>query len=177
LTTGTTLDIKPDNILLARDATGHIIAKVADFGLAQCPTSTTPNITRSMCGTPGYIAPELSRGYPFTSECDIFSLGVTTVELLTGTKNYNNLATIKAPKLFIDFVYRMTHATPSRRPSIQDIARVLNILLRPVQAPIKKSDQGNAIGKILLGAAVVGLVALLASGNNTAWEQKVKADN
>jgi serine/threonine protein kinase len=37
-----------------------------------------------MCGTPGYIAPEIIKGYPYGQKCDIFSLASVFYNLMTG---------------------------------------------------------------------------------------------
>ena len=42
------------------------------------------NILTQMCGTPGYIAPEIIRGNSYCQKCDIFSLGSVFFNLLTG---------------------------------------------------------------------------------------------
>lgn len=81
-------DIKPTNILL--DDRGH--ARVVDFGLAKLTaksrlekkTSTHTRAGRAL-GTPGYAAPEQRRAEPEVDpRADIFSLGVTLYEVLTG---------------------------------------------------------------------------------------------
>lgn len=80
-------DIKPTNILL--DERG--LVRVADFGLAKLtgaePASKTSTHSRSGkgIGTPGYTAPEQRRGEPdLDHRADIFSLGITLYEMLTG---------------------------------------------------------------------------------------------
>lgn len=69
-------DLKPENILL--DTTGHI--KLADFGFAKMIKSTT----KSFCGTPDYIAPEIISAQPYSLSVDWWSLGVLTYELTSG---------------------------------------------------------------------------------------------
>src|SRR5262249_12934013 len=70
-------DIKPDNLLMGKDsATGEMVVKVADFGLARAPVTATGPMTRSAMGTPGYIAPEVLAGAPYAASADIYSLGV-----------------------------------------------------------------------------------------------------
>ncbi|MEN3940307.1 protein kinase [Prosthecobacter sp. SYSU 5D2] len=78
-------DIKPTNILI--DVWGRV--RVADFGLAKLsaasPSAPTTSRTGLAMGTPGYAAPEQRRGEAsLDHRADIFSLGVTLYEMLTG---------------------------------------------------------------------------------------------
>lgn len=72
-------DIKPQNILISRDGT----AKVSDFGIAKAASSNT--ITASTMGSVHYISPEQARGGFSDEKSDIYSLGVTIYEMLSGT--------------------------------------------------------------------------------------------
>ena len=72
-------DIKPQNILISRDGT----AKVTDFGIAKAASSNT--ITASAMGSVHYISPEQARGGFSDEKSDVYSLGVTMYEMLSGT--------------------------------------------------------------------------------------------
>jgi serine/threonine-protein kinase len=74
------LDIKPSNLM--RDRAGKI--KVLDFGLARHVADSGNDGECEGAGTPAYMAPEQYEGRPGLSS-DIFSLGATLYELLTGT--------------------------------------------------------------------------------------------
>lgn len=76
-------DIKPQNILIARDGT----AKVTDFGIAKAVSSNT--ITANAMGSVHYISPEQARGGYSDEKSDIYSLGVTMYEMLSGTLPFN----------------------------------------------------------------------------------------
>ena len=76
-------DIKPQNILIARDGT----AKVKDFGIAKAASSNT--ITANAMGSVHYISPEQARGGYSDEKSDIYSLGVTMYEMLSGTLPFN----------------------------------------------------------------------------------------
>jgi eukaryotic-like serine/threonine-protein kinase len=75
-------DIKPANILIARD--GRV--KVADFGLARSITNTATALTLSnqVVGTPNYMAPEQIRTMDVDERVDIYALGTTMWQFLTG---------------------------------------------------------------------------------------------
>lgn len=72
-------DIKPQNILISQDGT----AKVTDFGIAKAASSNT--ITANAMGSVHYISPEQARGGFSDEKSDIYSLGVTLYEMLSGT--------------------------------------------------------------------------------------------
>jgi hypothetical protein len=72
-------DVKPDNIWV--DAEGE--AALGDFGVALADGDSSPS-----AGTPRYAAPEQLVGDPVTPRTDLFSLGVTLYELLTGQRPY-----------------------------------------------------------------------------------------
>jgi len=73
-------DIKPQNVFITADGT----IKLGDFGIATFQNSA--HITRSdvVVGSVHYLAPEISEGNPATPQSDIYSLGITFFELITG---------------------------------------------------------------------------------------------
>ena len=71
-------DIKPSNILL----TVEDRVKIVDFGLAQSARASTK---QPVGGTVKYIAPEQARGHKTDARTDIYSLGATLYELITGS--------------------------------------------------------------------------------------------
>ncbi|MCP4220355.1 MAG: protein kinase [bacterium] len=78
-------DIKPSNIML--DPAGK--AKVTDFGIAYVMSAETKLTTEgSIIGTPEYLSPEQCNGKPVDARSDIYSLGVTFYEILTGKTPY-----------------------------------------------------------------------------------------
>jgi len=71
-------DIKPANVLIADEV------KVTDFGLADLASRLRQG-TGYMAGTPGYMPPEQIRGERTDARSDLYALGVTLFEMLTGT--------------------------------------------------------------------------------------------
>jgi len=72
-------DIKPHNIAIASDGS----VKVMDFGIARAGNSTMTQ-TGSVLGTAQYISPEQAQGKPLTPASDLYSLGITLYEAVTG---------------------------------------------------------------------------------------------
>jgi len=74
-------DIKPPNVLLALDGT----AKLTDFGIARMAEMSDMTMTGATIGTPIYMSPEQERDAKHVDlRADIYSLGATFYELLTG---------------------------------------------------------------------------------------------
>ena len=73
-------DIKPQNILLTAD--GQV--KVADFGIARRTTATAATQTGTVLGSVHYLSPEQARGLDAGPPADLYALGITLFEMLTG---------------------------------------------------------------------------------------------
>lgn len=78
-------DLKPENILIAGD--GHI--KLADFGLSKDNVSDSTK-TKSFCGTPAYLSPEMLNNKGASKASDLYGIGAVLYEMLTGDPPYYN---------------------------------------------------------------------------------------
>lgn len=81
-------DIKPQNIIISKE--GKV--KVTDFGIAKAATSNT--ITSNVMGSVHYTSPEQARGGYSDEKSDIYSLGITMYEMLTGRVPFNGETTV-----------------------------------------------------------------------------------
>ncbi len=80
-------DLKPDNIMVARNRDGTDLVKVVDFGIAKAANNDAQKVTRTglVVGTPEYMSPEQLAGDKLDGRSDIYSLGLVTFTMLTGT--------------------------------------------------------------------------------------------
>ncbi len=88
-------DIKPQNIIISRD--GKV--KVTDFGIAKATNSNT--ITSNAMGSVHYLSPEQARGGYSDEKSDIYSLGVTMYEMLSGKVPFAGDNTVSVALLHI----------------------------------------------------------------------------
>jgi tRNA A-37 threonylcarbamoyl transferase component Bud32 len=178
-------DVKPANLLLTAD--GRV--KVTDFGLAK-QTSADVDQTSSTVffGTPGYLSPERAAGQTVDERSDIYSLGATLYELLTGQPPFrgpNALAVITQhlrepvpppskwrpdlPYPVQLLVLRMLAKVPENRPQnygvlISQVERLLRTGKSPAQArpAAEEAPRGpeSWAGAMVGGFAVLVMVVL-----------------
>jgi serine/threonine protein kinase len=123
-------DIKPGNILVSSNGT----IKITDFGLAQIAVSPSLTSEGMVVGTPAYFAPEIIQGQPADPRSDLFSLGATIVETLTGERLFegatyseclnrislfnpeslDSLTAVTSPE-FVAFLKKLMNPDPKRR--------------------------------------------------------------
>lgn len=132
-------DLKPANVLVAEgDRT-----LLTDFGVARLLGDHVRHTATGMIiGTAAYLAPEQVRGEEITPATDVFALGLLLLELLTGEPAYQGTPTEAAharlsvpptvpmslPPAWRDLFEAMTRLSPAERPTMEQIARELQIL-------------------------------------------------
>ena len=84
-------DIKPHNIMLTYDG----VAKVADFGIARAVSGNTREISDLNAGSVHYISPEQAKGEVFDERSDLYAIGITLFEMLTGNVPFDGETAIE----------------------------------------------------------------------------------
>ena len=109
-------DIKPQNIIISKE--GKV--KVTDFGIAKAASSNT--ITSNVMGSVHYTSPEQARGGFSDEKSDIYSMGITMFEMLTGRVPYNGDTTVSiAIRHIQDPMPSMRDFVPEIPPSVENI--------------------------------------------------------
>lgn len=121
-------DIKPQNIIISKE--GKV--KVADFGIARAASSDT--ITSHAMGSVHYTSPEQARGGYSDAKSDIYSIGITMFEMVTGRVPFDGETTVAiaikhiqeempSPRNYVpeipisveQIIYKCTQKNPDRR--------------------------------------------------------------
>ena len=163
-------DIKPQNIIISKD--GKV--KVTDFGIAKAATSNT--ITSNVMGSVHYTSPEQARGGFSDEKSDIYSLGITLFEMLTGRVPFYGDTTvaiaikhiqepIPSPREYVpeipisveQIVYKCTQKSPDRR--YQSMGELTEDLKRSLMTPdedfVKMADPDEEASTRVIGAGDV----------------------
>jgi eukaryotic-like serine/threonine-protein kinase len=163
-------DIKPANILAAND-----VWKLADFGIARLPDSTL-TVEGQFLGSPSYAAPESLRSGQFSPASDVYGLGATLYEAITGVPPHGDhdmqsivrkleqdppaVHTRKPVPASINHAIMATLARdPAKRPTADALAHLLaNTNDQLVPPP---STRTKAIALALAAIAIVLVVVAL----------------
>jgi eukaryotic-like serine/threonine-protein kinase len=146
-------DIKPHNLLVGTDGA----VKIADFGVARSLDGESLTVDGSVLGTAGYLAPEQARGEPVTAAADIYALGATLWQLLTGVAPTAGAAPRPTappdvPEPMAAALTACLDPEPLRRPSAEGLAAALTgaevaatrvMDADPATAPTRVLDDGT----------------------------------
>jgi serine/threonine protein kinase len=139
-------DLKPSNIFLATQPDGSTFVKLVDFGLAKMGSiagaTTGQTSVSTMVGTPNYIAPEQAQALPVGPRTDIYALGATAFEMLTGRPPFEHPVVVEVlhrhltaprprpsqrepgiPLALDDLIVRMMDIDPEKRPASAGVVR------------------------------------------------------
>lgn len=108
-------DVKPSNILVAADGQ----AKLTDFGIARARADASLTQTGLVTGSPAYLAPEVASGASATAASDVWSLGATLYQALTGRAPYD------VGDNLVGALYQIVHEDPPRLPEGHPLAPLL----------------------------------------------------
>ncbi len=153
-------DIKPQNIIISKE--GKV--KVTDFGIAKAATSNT--ITSNVMGSVHYTSPEQARGGYSDEKSDIYSLGVTFFEMLTGRVPFNGETTVAiaikhiqeqlpSPRDFVaeipvsveQIIFKCCQKSPDRRyQSMEELIKDLKYALMNPDEDFVKLDEFDEAG-------------------------------
>jgi serine/threonine protein kinase len=118
-------DIKPGNILVVTDGT----LKITDFGLAYLASVPTLTAQGMVLGTPAYMSPEQIRHEEIDQRTDLFSLGATLVEVLTGNRLFEGISYAECAKKILSF--NTDQLDPLVEKSSPEFVKFLKLLLAP----------------------------------------------
>lgn len=123
-------DVKPNNVIISRDFN---TVKILDFGIAKIINDNSKNLTKdgTQMGTVYYMSPEQVRGQKIDNRSDIYSLGVTLFQIVTGINPYEKITTE------YEIYSKIT------QEELQDAKSVYPYISDKIEAVIKKATRKN----------------------------------
>ncbi len=121
-------DLKADNIVIEHRRGGWYLVKVVDFGIARIMGKPrTDEDKRTICGTPEYMAPEVIGGNDPTFASDLYAVGVTLYEMLTGETPFVGGSSIE---VLTRHIRELPVAPHLRRPDLKIDPQLEQIAMR-----------------------------------------------
>ena len=144
-------DIKPANVMIASD--GRVL--LADFGVARLETEDSlVTKTGALLGTPAYMSPEQASGDTATAKSDLYSLGATLYQLVTGTLPYTG----SSAKVMAQIATGALVSAVKKRAEVgPDLSRVIDRLM--ASDPSARPASAREIAAELRAIAATGGLA------------------
>ena len=138
-------DIKPQNIFLASDGT----IKLADFGIATFQNAN--HVTRSeiVIGSVHYMAPEISQGHPASERSDIYSMGITFFELITGKVPFDSQSVVTVALMHIKDKFPSIKKFNNKTPQCVEEIILKAVNKDPIDRYNSAEEMRSAINNIL----------------------------
>lgn len=156
-------DIKPQNVYISQDSS----IKLGDFGIATFQNASRVTKSEVVVGSVHYLAPEISQGNPATIKSDIYALGITFFELLTGKVPFDDESPVtvalkhikdkmpsvrkfnpKVPQCVEKIINKACEKNPqSRYKSVFDMRKDIDRIIRDPSIIKKKSFFQKLFGK------------------------------
>jgi len=157
-------DIKPENVMLVRRGTDPDFVKVLDFGLAKLiegaggAAFSVAALTQEnmVFGTPEYMAPEQAMGRALDGRADLYAVGATLFEMMTGRPPFTEASPLKL----------LTHHVRTPPPRVRAVAPDLDVtdaLEALLARCLAKSPEARPASAAELAAALRALEPSLSS--------------
>jgi serine/threonine protein kinase, bacterial len=132
-------DLKPANVLLDD---GQV--RLADFGIARVVGESPATTTGMIIGTIGFMAPEVIRGEEPTPACDVYAVGITLYELLTGAQPFTGQA-VAVMRSHLDAAPVRPDGMPGRLWSLLSACLGKDPAARPTAAVVARALRDPAL--------------------------------
>jgi serine/threonine-protein kinase len=156
-------DLKPNNIFLVAQRGRPAFVKILDFGLSKQAfvdpgspiLSVQPAQQSTIAGTPEYMAPELFRGGLLSARSDLYAVGITAFELMTGKLPYPASSVTECMRLHLEAAVPEPSSVCSSVPTELD-AWCLALMAkdpgqRPATAELARNDLKRVRHRLSIG--------------------------